>query len=129
MHVFRQEAILLSALNTKNIVIQKLGHVISAEAVSARTSSAPRNVSGDQEEEEVTEVPQPIQGSYTPEGAKIHTRAQDTTPEMEPPLQKKAKRGGADEEQEEGEIVDSSDEEGGNSSGVQCLSKDPSGDA
>ncbi|MEQ2197669.1 hypothetical protein XENOCAPTIV_001767 [Xenoophorus captivus] len=54
-----------------------------AEPVSARTSSATRNVSGDQEEERA-DVSQPIQ-----EETHIRTRAQDTTPETEPPLQKR----------------------------------------
>ncbi|KAK5613431.1 hypothetical protein CRENBAI_021826 [Crenichthys baileyi] len=82
-----------------------------AEPVSACTSSATRNVSGDHEEEERADVPQPIQGSYTQEETHIRTRAQDTTPETDPPLQKKAKRAAGEGEQEEGEIVDSSDEE------------------
>uniref|UniRef100_A0A3B5LKS9 Box C/D snoRNA protein 1 n=1 Tax=Xiphophorus couchianus TaxID=32473 RepID=A0A3B5LKS9_9TELE len=53
----------------------------------------------------------------------------DLTPEMEPPLQKKAKRGTGEEEQEEGEIVDSSDEEEETSSRDQCLSNYLPGDA
>lgn len=143
-HELDMEKSLRDNLSYKTIIEYPVLHVVlrdhwkeyplkgPAEPVSACTSSAPRNVTGDQEEEEEeegTSVPQPIQESYTPEGVNIHTRAQDMTPEMEPPLQKKAKRGGGDEEQEEGEIVDSSDEEGENSSDIQCLNKDPSGDA
>lgn len=116
-------------LTQKKNVIQKLGHVISAQPVSACTSSATRNVSGDQEEEEEGgQVLQTQQGSKTPEKTDIHTRAQDMTPETEPPLQKKAKRSLGVEEQEEGEIIDSSDEEEENSREIQCLNKDLPGD-
>ncbi|MEQ2279235.1 hypothetical protein AMECASPLE_007374 [Ameca splendens] len=93
-----------------------------AEPVSARTSSATRNVSGDQEEEheeeERADVSQPIQ-----EETHIRTRAQDTTPETDPPLQKKAKRAAGEGEQEEGEIVDSSDEDEEVISRDECFSK------
>ncbi|XP_015246666.1 PREDICTED: box C/D snoRNA protein 1 isoform X1 [Cyprinodon variegatus] len=101
----------------------------TAQPVSACTSSATRNVSGDQEEEEEGgQVLQTQQGSKTPEKTDIHTRAQDMTPETEPPLQKKAKRSLGVEEQEEGEIIDSSDEEEENSREIQCLNKDLPGD-
>ncbi|KAM4739130.1 box C/D snoRNA protein 1 [Anableps anableps] len=140
-HELDAEKSLRDNLSYKTIIEYPVLHVVlrdywkdyplkgPAEPVSARTSSATRNVSEDQENEEGAQDPQPMQGSYTPEETNICTRAQDTTPETEPPLQKKPKRGTGDGEQEEGEIVDSSDEEEENSSWDQCLCKDLPGDA
>ncbi|XP_017275879.1 box C/D snoRNA protein 1 [Kryptolebias marmoratus] len=73
-----------------------------AQPVSARTSSATKNVWMDQEEAKVS--PQ-RQGSSSAAGTDV------CTPQTEPPLEKRAKRGAGEEEREEGEVIDSSDEE------------------
>lgn len=65
----------------------------------------------DEEEEPAVHVPAATQRSRTQEGSNISTGVQETAPETEPPLEKRAKRGAGEEEQEEGEIVDSSYED------------------
>lgn len=110
---FGLEGVLLSAIvNKTNDVIQKWGHIVSAQPVAARTSSATKNVWTDQEEVETKVSPQ-RQGSSTPAGTDICSRAQEFTPKTEQPSEKRAKRGAGEEEREEGELVDSSGEEDG----------------
>ncbi|KAM4574783.1 box C/D snoRNA protein 1 [Fundulus diaphanus] len=140
-HQLEVEKSLKDNLSYKTIIEYPVLHVVlrdhwehyplkgPAEPVSARAGCATRNASGDQEEEEEeqeeeeVQLPQPIEGETN-----FCTRAQDTTAEPEPPLQKKAKRGSGEEEQEEGEIVESSDEEEENISRDPCLRKDLPGD-
>lgn len=94
----------------KNDVVQKWGHIVSAQPVAACASSATKNAWMDQEKVETKVSPQ-TRRSSTPDGADICTRAEESTPKTEPPSEKRAKRGAGEEEQEEGELVDSSGEE------------------
>lgn len=57
----------------------------------------------------MTQVSPSVQGP--PTGTNIWTGTPETSPEAEPPKQKRAKRESGDEELEEGEIRESSDEE------------------
>ncbi|XP_035810977.2 box C/D snoRNA protein 1 [Amphiprion ocellaris] len=79
------------------------------EPASACTGIAAKNDGMDKEKEVETQVAPSPQGSCTPAGSNIWT--QETTPEIESPKEKRAKREAGEEEQEEGEIIDSSDEE------------------
>ncbi|XP_022070658.2 box C/D snoRNA protein 1 [Acanthochromis polyacanthus] len=73
-----------------------------AEPASTCTGIATKNDGMNKEKEVETQVaPSP--------GSNIWT--QETTPETQPPKEKRAKREAGEEEQEEGEIIDSSDEE------------------
>ncbi|XP_040896161.1 box C/D snoRNA protein 1 [Toxotes jaculatrix] len=81
-----------------------------AEPSSAQSSFSTKKREGvDQEKEEVTQVSPSVQGSRTTGGTSIWTGTPETSPETEPPQEKRAKREPA--EIEEGEIVDSSGED------------------
>ncbi|XP_070765488.1 box C/D snoRNA protein 1 [Enoplosus armatus] len=82
-----------------------------AEPASACSKFATKNKGVDQEKEDVTRVSPSPQGACTPGGAIIWTGTPETSPETEPPHEKRAKREAQEEEPEEGEIMDSSDEE------------------
>lgn len=108
MYKFGLERVLQSAVaNMKSDVLQKWGHLVSAQPVSACSGPATKNVWMDRGEE--TKAPPQRQGSSTEVGADICTGAEKLPPKMEPPLEKRAKRGAGEEEREEGEV--SSDEE------------------
>ncbi|XP_053286555.1 box C/D snoRNA protein 1 [Pleuronectes platessa] len=83
----------------------------AADPASARSGFATKGEEVDHKKEDVTRVsPSPL-GSRTTQGA--HGREGDwgTSPENEPPREKRARRESGEQEVEEGEITDSSDEE------------------
>ncbi|XP_071342517.1 box C/D snoRNA protein 1 [Trachinotus anak] len=82
-----------------------------AESASALSSFATKSGGVDQEKKDVTQVAPPLQGSCTTGGTNIWTETPETSPETEPPQEKRAKRESGEEELEEGEIVDSGDED------------------
>lgn len=82
-----------------------------------------------QKEEDVIQVPRSPQLACTAGGANIWTGTQESSPETEPPKEKRAKTKGGDEEPEEGEITDSSDEEEGEEhEGNTSCDKSPAND-
>nr|XP_020489360.2 box C/D snoRNA protein 1 [Labrus bergylta] len=64
-----------------------------------------------QDKEDVTKVSPSKEGTHNPAGTNIWTETPETSPEAEPPKQKRAKRELSEEKLEEGEIMDSNDEE------------------
>ncbi|KAM8745644.1 box C/D snoRNA protein 1 [Acanthopagrus schlegelii] len=82
-----------------------------AEPVSACSSCVTKNKGVDHKREEVTQVSPSQKGACTPGETNIWTGTPETSPETEPPQEKRAKREVGQEEPEEGEIVDSGDEE------------------
>ena len=92
-------------------VIQKWVYIVSAEPAAVRSSFATKSEVVDQQKEDVTQVSPSLQGSRTTGGTTIWTGTQETSPETEPPQEKRAKRELGEVEQEEGEIVDSSEED------------------
>ncbi|XP_010729260.1 box C/D snoRNA protein 1 [Larimichthys crocea] len=81
-----------------------------AEPASAHSSFSTKNEGVDQKMKVVTQVSSSLQEACTHEATDIWTGTSETSPETEPPKEKKAKRETGEEEPEEGEIVDSSDE-------------------
>ncbi|XP_034530070.1 box C/D snoRNA protein 1 [Notolabrus celidotus] len=86
-----------------------------AEPATGRSRFATNSNESVQEKEHVTQVSPSIQGAYNRTGTNIWTGTPETSPEAEPPKQKRAKRETGDDDMEEGEIMDSSDEEEENS--------------
>lgn len=91
------------------LFIYKWGHIVSADP--ACSSFATKNKGVNQKKEDVAQASPSVQESCTPGGAYIWTATPETSPENEPPQEKRAKREAGEEEPEDGEIVDSSDEE------------------
>uniref|UniRef100_UPI0037E808F6 box C/D snoRNA protein 1 n=1 Tax=Semicossyphus pulcher TaxID=241346 RepID=UPI0037E808F6 len=83
----------------------------TADPAKACSSFTTKSKGPDQEKDDVTRVPPSIQGTN------IWTGTKETSPEAEPPREKRAKREAGEEEMEEGEIADSSDEEEGDAEG------------
>ncbi|XP_071781749.1 box C/D snoRNA protein 1 [Centroberyx gerrardi] len=81
-----------------------------AEPTSTCNSFATKRQGADQGKK-VTQVPPSPPRSCTPGGTSVWSGTQETSPEIEPPKEKRAKRETGKEELEEGEIIDSSDEE------------------
>ena len=79
--------------------------------MSACSSCVTKNKGVDHKREEVTQVSPSQKGACTPGETNIWTGTPETSPETEPPQEKRAKREVGQEEPEEGEIVDSGDEE------------------
>ncbi|XP_044217618.1 box C/D snoRNA protein 1 [Thunnus albacares] len=80
-----------------------------AEPASACSSFARKSKGVDQVEEDLTQVSP--SGSHIPERTNIWMGTSETSPETEPPLEKRAKKEAGNGELEEGEIIDSGDEE------------------
>ncbi|KAM7409789.1 hypothetical protein PAMA_001332 [Pampus argenteus] len=78
-----------------------------AETASVCNSFATKSEVVDQEDDDLTRVSS--SGIHIPEGTNICTS--ETSPETEPPQEKKARKEAAGGELEDGEIIDSSDEE------------------
>lgn len=93
-----------------NHVVHKRGHIVSAEPASAWSSVATKNGGVDREREDLTQVTPSLQGSCTTGGTNIWTETPETSPETEPPQEKRAKRD-SENELEEGEIAGSSEED------------------
>nr|XP_020458533.1 box C/D snoRNA protein 1 isoform X2 [Monopterus albus] len=81
-----------------------------AEPASACNSFAATS-EGMNQGKDVTQVSPSLQRSHTPRGTSIWMGVPETSPETDPPLEKRAKREAGEEELEEGEIMDSSEEE------------------
>ncbi|KAF3690647.1 Box C/D snoRNA protein 1 Zinc finger HIT domain-containing protein 6 [Channa argus] len=78
-----------------------------AEPVSACSSIATKTEGVDHERKHISPS---LQGSHTPRGTNIWMGTSETSPEIEPPQQKRAKREAEEKELEEGELRDSSEE-------------------
>ncbi|XP_019953866.1 box C/D snoRNA protein 1 [Paralichthys olivaceus] len=82
-----------------------------AEPASARSSFETKREEVDHKKEDVTTVsPSPL-GSRTTQGTHGCVGARETSPETEPPQEKRAKRESREQEVEEGEITDASEDE------------------
>lgn len=86
------------------------GEILAADPASACSSLTAKNKETDQKTEDQIQVLQSEDVTCATGGANICSGNQKTSPEAEPPEEKRARRGG-DEEAEEGEITDSGDEE------------------
>lgn len=86
------------------------GHILSAEPAPACSSAAVKNKEVHQKEEDAIQVSQSLQLTRSSGKTNIWTGTRETSPESEPPDEKRAKREG-DREPEEGELTDGSDEE------------------
>ncbi|KAM6922056.1 box C/D snoRNA protein 1 [Xenentodon cancila] len=127
-HELDMEKSLRENLSFKTVIEYPVLHValrdhwtdypLKGPAESTCNTFATKNVWMDKGEECAGQGPASLQGSHTPEQSNICTRAQETPPETEPPLEKRAKRGAGQEEREEGEIDSSEDENCGES--PQC---------